>query len=112
MKVSESAIVSLRFKLMNSKNEILENTMEGPAIQYLHGSGNILGALEGELLGLTAGDSKRIFISKDQGYDESDDDFMVDVIIDEVRWATEEELANGKPALQNLDNNCGPDCIC
>lgn len=111
MQISEHTVVSMRFKMKNSRGEVLENIMEGPPIHYLHGSGTILPALEAELNGLKAGDGKAIFISKDQGYDGIDDEFNVEVIIDAVRRATEKELMEGL-SPQVKDEYCGPNCRC
>ena len=110
--VSENTVVAIRFSMTNSRGEILENIMEGPSIHYLHGSGHILPALEAQLIGLIAGDQKKIFISKDHGYEGVDDDFIVEVVIDDVRQATQEELLKGISARDNPGESCGPDCIC
>lgn len=112
MKIEEKRAVSIRYKIKNSKGEVLENSIDGPSITYLQGSGKILPSLEAELLGLEAGDEKIILISKDQGYEETQDDFTVEVIIDEVRKATEEELVYRQLYLPASNSYCGADCKC
>ena len=56
MHISEHTVVSIRYKMTNTRGEVLENTMAGPPIQYIQGRGNILPALEAELNGLKTGD--------------------------------------------------------
>ena len=84
MHILEHTVVSIRFKMTNSKGEVLENNMDGPPIHYIQGGGNILPALEAELYGLKKGERKTIFISKEKGY-ETDDEFIAEVIIDEIQ---------------------------
>ena len=91
----------------------MEDITEGSPASYLHGSGNILPALEAQLDELSAGDSKKIFVSGDKGFEGMDDEFSFDVVIDFVRPATEEEIDLGRPKEIGEDEaDCGPDCIC
>jgi FKBP-type peptidyl-prolyl cis-trans isomerase SlyD len=96
--------------MKNSKGEILEDIMESEPMTYLHGSGRMLHALEENLEGLKAGDEKIFLISKEHGYD-VDDSFSFEVVIEEVRPATEEELKVGQ-ILQTYKEECGQDCNC
>ena len=112
MQILEYTVVSIRFKMTNSKGEVLENTLEGPPIHYIHGKGNILPALEAELNGLKKGDFKTIHISKEKGYDETDDEFIVEVIIDEIRQATEQELKEGLLQFTQPTIDCNGGCQC
>jgi FKBP-type peptidyl-prolyl cis-trans isomerase SlyD len=102
MQIAEKTIVSIRYTIKNNRGEEIENTMAGPAVKYLHGSGNILPQLEASLVGLKAGDKKSITI-------QIPDSFSFDIEIDDVRMATEDEMQSGKPGKEN---NCGPDCCC
>lgn len=111
MKVRDKTVVFIRYRIKNSKGEVLENIIDGSAINYLHGGGYILSSLEAELEGLEAGEGKTIFISKDRGYDLIKKGFYVEVIIDEIHESTTDEL-KGYSKLQDSDSNCGPDCIC
>jgi FKBP-type peptidyl-prolyl cis-trans isomerase 2 len=86
--------------------------MEGAPIHYIQGGGNILSALEAELNGLKKGDCKTIFISKEKGYDEADDEFIVEVIIDEIRQATAQELKEGLLQATRLTIDCHDGCQC
>jgi FKBP-type peptidyl-prolyl cis-trans isomerase SlyD len=112
MEILEHTVVSIRYKMTNSKGEVLENTLEGEPINYIHGKGNILPALEAELNGLKKGDCKTILISKEKGYNETDDEFIVEVIIDEIRQATELELKEGLLQFTEPAIDCKGGCQC
>ena len=102
MQITEKTIVSLRYIMKTSDGEEIENTIAGPSVKYLHGSGKILPQLEASLAGLKAGDKKSIIL-------EFPDRFHFDVEIDDVIMATPEEIKSGTP---NTVSNCGPDCRC
>jgi FKBP-type peptidyl-prolyl cis-trans isomerase SlyD len=112
MKVEDGTVVSIRFEMINNKGEVLESILDCSPINYLHGSGNVLPLLETELIGLEAGDKKTIFISKDQGYEDTDEDFTIEVVIDAVRGATEQELMYGQLNSHALMDRCAPGCNC
>ena len=115
MRITENTVVTLRFKMMNNRGEVLEDILEGPAIQYLQGSGTILPALESELAGLSSGAHKTILISEEEGYVETDDSFRVEVVVDDVRPATAKEISEGffYQKHNNVEQEyCGSDCTC
>ena len=101
MTVSPNKIVSLRYLMKNGGGDVIEDTMEQAPIQYLHGAGKIIPALENAIEGMHAGDKKVFFIS----YPGLSEKLHFDLIIDEVREATPDEIQNGKPS-------CGPGCCC
>jgi FKBP-type peptidyl-prolyl cis-trans isomerase SlyD len=112
MHILEHTVVSIRFKMTNSKGEVLENTMEGPPIHYIQGRGTVLPALEAELNGLKKGECKTILISREKGYNETDDEFTVEVIIDDIRQATERELKEGLLQFIQSTASCNGGCDC
>ena len=101
MIVSENKVVSLRYTMKNSIGNVIEDVMDRSPIQYIHGTGKIIPALESAIEGMKAG-QKKVFSISDPGLSEN---LHFDLIIDEVREATPEEIQNGKPT-------CGPDCCC
>ncbi|ETZ22259.1 peptidylprolyl isomerase [Pedobacter sp. V48] len=111
MKIEDKTVVSIRYKMENSKGEILEDILDGLPINYLHGHGTILPSLEAELKGLNEGDEKQFFLSKETGFEGLDDEFHIRVIVDKVRYASEEELEKGLNPLM-LDDYCGPKGCC
>ncbi len=111
MHITRNTIVKIRYVMSTCKGDILENIMEAAPISYLHGAGNILPALEAGLDGLSAGDTKTILLSRENGFPGLNDDFYIDVIVDDVRMATEEDITRTSP-VNTLDNDCGENCCC
>jgi FKBP-type peptidyl-prolyl cis-trans isomerase SlyD len=107
--ILKDRVVSLRYIMFNGRGEVLENSMEGAPISYLHGSDGIQLILQAQLEGLVTGSRKSVVLAKDAGL--TDDDFSFEVIIDEVREALPEELLLGYPTLSPAPA-CGEDCRC
>lgn len=107
MNVTTNTVVSLRFVMKNQNGDIMENTMDQPPVEYLHGAGNILPALELGVEGLQAGDKRSIVFKMDA----VSDDYQIDMVIDAIRPATLAELKAGKPE-QKPTGACGPGCCC
>jgi len=97
--------------MKNSTGDVLQDILQGSPVEYLHGSGHILPALEANLTGLQPGDKKLVGISNETDF-QLDASFYFDVVIDNVRPATEEELIRGKPIKPENNDECGPGCIC
>lgn len=102
MEITNNTIVSLRYIMKNSEGEELENTLNGPVVQYLHGAGKIMPELEGALAGLKTGEKRNISIN-------IPDIFHFDVEIADVRIATPNEIQSGIP---QKESDCGPGCRC
>jgi FKBP-type peptidyl-prolyl cis-trans isomerase SlyD len=102
MEITKETVVSLRYIMKNDAGEEIENTMTGPAVQYVHGSGKILPQLEAMLEGLQTGDKRSVTV-------ELPATFHFAIEIDQVRMATPEELEAGSPGAVG---NCGPGCCC
>lgn len=102
-------VVALRYVMRNGNGEVLEDTMQSNPVNYLHGSNGILPLLQEQLQGLKTGDKKQVFLSKQNS--EADDDFVFDVVIDDVREALDEEIILGYP-VQITTVICKDDCVC
>lgn len=102
MEIAKERVVSLRYIMKNDAGDVLDNTMTGPAVQYVHGSGKILPQLEAMLEGLKIGDKQSILV-------ELPDRFHFAIEINNVRAATPEEIRAGVPVAVD---ECGPDCCC
>lgn len=111
MQITSNKVVTLRYKMSNGRGEVIENILGGPAISYIQGSGKILSALEGELDGMTHGEEKMIYLKKED-HETLDDDFRIEIVVDEVRSATNEELERGLVEQTVEEDVCGDDCIC
>lgn len=106
MKVETGAIVSLRFVMKNATRDVIEDIMNREPVEYLHGAGNILPALEAAVENLRAGDTKQVVFTND-GLGE---EFQIDLVVDAIRPATAEEIKTGKP--EKKAEICGPGCCC
>lgn len=109
MTIEANRVVSLRFVMKNNDGDVIEDIMNQPPVDYLHGSGNILPALEAAVEGLKVGDKKLIVFKNDES---SGENYQIDVVIDNVRAATPGELNSGKAEIASKDEACGPGCCC
>ena len=80
--IKKGMIISMRYVLRNSKGEVLEDKKYAGAV--------ISPLLQAQLEGLQPGDAKTIVLKK--GDEGADDDFTVDVVIDDVREAPPEAI--------------------
>ena len=107
--IAKNSVVSMRYIMKNGAGEILENTMDQHPVSYLHGSSAIHPSLQLQLEGLKAGDNKSVILKAASGL--TNEDFILDVTIDEVRDALQEELLLGYPIKLNIAP-CGTGCNC
>lgn len=110
LQVEKERIVSLRYTMKDDKGNLLEDLMDKEPVEFLYGTGRILPELESHLTGLKQGDNTSLSFALDFG--SSRTLFHFDVVIDQVRSATESELANGQPEQTKASEDCGPDCRC
>jgi len=102
MKIGAKTIVALRYVMKNEQGEELANIMASEPIKYLHGSGAIIPGLEDTLTGLRIGDCRSVSLTPETS-PELQDTFHFNIIIDNVRWATQEELLSGSPEPESKD---------
>ena len=103
MKIESNTVVSLHYIMKNESGEVLDENMKSAPVEYIHGIGKILPVLESSLVGMLAGETKSISFRDEQ----LNGQINIDVLVKDVREATEEELLNGMPK-----KDCGPDCCC
>jgi FKBP-type peptidyl-prolyl cis-trans isomerase SlyD len=104
MQIKKDTVVTLRYIMKDDHGEMMEDTMNDSPVQYLHGSGMMLPSLESALEGLTAGEQKSFTVNERQWKNP----FHFEVVIDEVRMATVEEIKVQRP----MKNDCSQDCCC
>jgi len=109
IKIADNHVVSMRYSMKNSEGFILENAMQSHPVSYLQGGTGIISLLQKQLEGLQAGDKKLVYLYKADGFTE--DDFVFDITIDQVRPASNEEILLGYP-VQAGSKTCAPDCQC
>ena len=107
--IADDHIVSMRYAMKNREGAILENTLQEDPVSYLHGGNSILPVLQKQLAGLQAGDKKTVYLYQADGF--TSEDFVFEVIIDQVRPASKEEIILGYP-VQATAKKCEEDCEC
>jgi len=107
MRIEEKMVISLRFVMRNEAGDVMEDILDCEPVQYLHGSGSILPPLEKGIEGLKEGDNKHLEFTIEGG-----GSYSMNVVIDNIRPATAEELETGKPQEKVPDGACGPGCCC
>lgn len=107
--VAKDTVVAFRYLMKNGKGEMLEDKLATAPVNYLQGSSLIQPLLQQQMEGLKPGDKKTVFLVASSGL--TTDDFIFDVIIDDVRAATLEEKILGYP-IQVTTDKCETDCGC
>ncbi len=109
IKVGKDTVVAFRYTMKNGKGDLLEDKLQEDPVNYLQGSAVVQQLLQLQMEGLKAGDKKSVYLFSSTGL--TTDDFVFDVIIDDVRPATEEEKFLGYPVHIKTDK-CDTDCEC
>jgi FKBP-type peptidyl-prolyl cis-trans isomerase SlyD len=107
--IGKGCVVSMRYIMKDSKGLTLENTMTGQPVTYLHGAAAILPLLQQQLEGLRTGDKRTVYLKAAAGL--TTEDFIFEVIIDQVRAALKEEILLGYPVQTDVQP-CEADCDC
>ncbi len=76
MQVADNKAVSIHYTLTNDEGEIIDSSIGGEALAYLHGAGNIISGLENALAGKSVGEKMNVRIEAEDAYGE----FMEDRI--------------------------------
>ena len=69
MKISDKCIVSMNYKLTDTKGALLDQSADAP-LTYLHGTGSLIPGLEKELEGKSAGDKVEVSVPPAEAYGE------------------------------------------
>lgn len=68
MQIGPNSVVSIHYELSNDAGEILDASVDGEPLVYLHGAHNIIPGLEKELAGKQVGDSLKVKVQPEEGY--------------------------------------------
>lgn len=90
MKATNGVVVSLQYTLMDSKGEVLESSVGGEPLSYLHGEGEIVPGLEKTLEGNTVGFKTRVTVPAAEAYGERDEEAVIEAPKDELPEGLEE----------------------
>lgn len=72
MKIANGAVVSIDYKLHLGDGNVVDASEPGEPLTYLHGEGQIVPGLERDLLGLGAGDARKVIVTPADGYGDHD----------------------------------------
>lgn len=100
-RVRESRVVSIEYRVRLASGDLVESTSKGP-IDYLHGGGQILPALERALEGMREGDRASFSIAPEDAYGAHDASNVVSLA--RSMFPVEADL---KPGLQLLARAAG-----
>lgn len=92
MKIENNCVVELDYKLMDLNNQVWESSDEGGPWVYLHGHGELMPALEKELIGKGIGQKLKMKLEAEEAYGQYEEDLCTQVPLDafgEVQNLTE-----------------------
>ena len=107
--IARNCVVAIRYIMKNSRGEVLEDNISRDPVNYLQGSSGIQPLLQAQVEGLRAGDKKKVYLATESGL--VSEDFIFEVIVDNVRAASEEEIMLGYP-VKLVVEKCEEDCEC
>ena len=70
MQIAANKAVSIDYTLTNDDGEVLDSSVGGAPLVYLHGAGNIIPGLEKALEGKAAGDDVKVTVEPEEAYGE------------------------------------------
>jgi FKBP-type peptidyl-prolyl cis-trans isomerase SlyD len=79
MQISKNSVVSINYTLKDENGEVLDTSDGRDPLDYIHGTGQIIPGLEGELEGRATGDDFSVVIEPDQGYGSRDESLVHEV---------------------------------
>jgi FKBP-type peptidyl-prolyl cis-trans isomerase SlyD len=70
MQIAKDLVASIEYTLTDDAGNVIDSSVGGEPLAYLHGAGNIIPGLENALEGKKAGDSLKVTIAPEDGYGE------------------------------------------
>ncbi len=72
MQIEQHKVVTLNYTLKDDEGNVIDQSQDG-TFAYLHGMNNIVPGLEKALSGMTAGQTRAVSVSPEEGYGARDD---------------------------------------
>lgn len=79
MNIEKDSVVELDYKLMDLEGNVWESSKEGGPWVYLHGHGEVMPGLEGELLGKAIGQKVKVELKPEEAYGPYEEDLKTEV---------------------------------
>ena len=84
MTISKDKQVSIEYTLKLDDDSVVDTNVKGDPLTFVFGSGKIIPGLEKELEGMKVGDNKKVTVSPEEGYGESNPKALVEVEKDKI----------------------------
>ncbi|MDH5377708.1 MAG: peptidylprolyl isomerase [Gammaproteobacteria bacterium] len=68
MTVAKHKVVTIEYTLKNDEGDVIDSSVGGDPLTYLHGASNIISGLEKALEGMSPGDSTSVRVPPSEGY--------------------------------------------
>ncbi|HKD52841.1 MAG TPA: peptidylprolyl isomerase [Steroidobacteraceae bacterium] len=79
MSITQDQVVSIHYTLRDDGGEIIDRSVDGEPLAYLHGHGNLIPGLERELTGKNTGDRLQVRIAPAEAYGDYDRELVQQV---------------------------------
>jgi FKBP-type peptidyl-prolyl cis-trans isomerase SlyD len=79
MQITKNVVALIHYTLKDDNGEVIDKSQEGTPMPYLHGHGNLIPGLEGELEGKKLGDKLSARIEPKDAYGVRNDEMIQDV---------------------------------
>ncbi|MES2917724.1 MAG: peptidylprolyl isomerase [Pseudomonadota bacterium] len=76
MQIANDVVVSIEYTLTDDQGNVIDSSVGGEPLAYLHGAGNIIPGLEDALEGKVVGDSFKVSVTPAEGYGEKDEGLL------------------------------------
>ena len=76
MQIANDVVVSIEYTLTDDQGNVIDSSVGGQPLAYLHGAGNIIPGLEVALEGKQVGDSLKVSVAPADGYGEKDEGLL------------------------------------
>ena len=70
MQIGDRTVATFHYTLTDAEGKVIDSSVGGQPLSYLHGAGNIVPGLERELAGRSAGDKLDVTVQPEDGYGE------------------------------------------
>ena len=76
MQIANDVVALIEYTLTDDQGNVIDSSVGGEPLAYLHGAGNIIPGLESALEGKKVGDSLKVSVAPAEGYGEKDDGLL------------------------------------
>ena len=93
MRIAKDTVVSFNYTLTDDTNTVIDSSVGGEPLSYIHGAGNIIPGLESALTGKAVGDRMKVTVAPKEAYGERD--ASLSQVIPRDRFESSQEIEVG-----------------